>query len=757
MNLEKLQTTSDYLKNCLIRYPNLFEVLEEDLELQRVFRDFDFMKIIPNDFANEGELLKELRIFKHYQQCRLISAYLHKFLNTADFCTALSNLAQSVVGVALDWHYENLAQKFGKPLNAQNQPFNLGVIAMGKLGGRELNFSSDIDLIFCYQKDGKTSLNKEIMLFFRKLAQKLINSLEQITEDGFLYRVDTRLRPFGHSGALVLSFEAMENYYQNHGRDWERYALMKATPLVGDTEGVKNLLEKLKPFIYRRYLDYAALKSISEMKESINQQIKTLGLELYIKLGRGGIREAEFAVQAMQMVYGGQYPQLREENFLKALEQLELAEFWTAREVNNLREAYLLLRTVENALQFKRENQIHQLPQSPEAWENLTPACNYANAEALKKAISLAREVIHDRFRRIFANFEAPSKSLNPFYDCDFKNPDFSTIKNALIAINCDNAAEVATIAMNFLKILNWNKLEEENLLLKIIPLSLEIYAREEVKPLALTAFFNFLFEILKLKSYLELMIEEPSLIRRLFSIAQNSAWLMEFITKYPTVLDEIIKGEEKEIFNPQNLILGDNWLDDLRNYKNSQIFKIAWAEIYGSLPLMIASDYLTQTAELVIKTVYEKAYLELTQRYGKPKCKDGEDARFAIIAYGKLGGLEFGYDSDVDLVFIYDDKRSKGETEGEKIIANQMFFTKLVQKIGKYLGADEGVLYNLDTRLRPSGGLPASSLEAFIEYQKTSAWTWEHQALVRARAIGGDKSLCEDFEFIRKEIFSPL
>ena len=770
MNLEKLQIASDYLKNCLIRYPNLFEVLKEDLETQRVFIDFNFLKIIPTDFLNEAELAKELRIFKHYQQCRLISAFLHNFLSTEDFCATLSNLAQSIVSVALDWHYENLAKKFGKPLNDKKEEFNLGVIAMGKLGGKELNFSSDIDLIFCYQCDGQSSLGRENVLFFRKLAQKFINCLDNVSEDGFLYRVDTRLRPFGHSGSLVLSFDSMENYYQNHGRDWERYALMKASPLAGDIEGVKNLLGKLKPFIYRRYLDYAALKSISDMKESINNQIKSLGLEFDIKLGMGGIREAEFSVQAMQMVYGGQYPQLRETNFLKSLENLEKTEFWTAREVKNLKDAYLLLRSVENALQFHREKQLHQLPQTVEEWKVLALACNFSSKEELKKEINLARDIIHDRFRRIFANFEAPSKSLNPFYDCDFQNPDFYTIKNVLVSINCEGqlAAEIAQMTIDFSKVINWAKFSEETVkkLLKIIPLALEIFVRESAKPLALTSLFKFILEILEKDIYLGMMIEEPSLIRRLFEIAQNSAWLMNFITNYPLVLDDVFNHNEdkedlknmgKELEEKIKDLEGEEWLETLREFKNKQIFKIAWEEIHGKLPLMIASDYLTQIAELVINKVYEKAYQELLKRYGVPRCKGGEVARFAIIAYGKLGGLEFGYHSDVDLVFIYDDKRTKGETDGEKSIANQMFFTKLVQKIGKYLGSASanGSLYSLDNRLRPSGALPATSLEAFIEYQKNSAWTWEHQALVRARAIGGDFSLIADFEEVRKEILS--
>ena len=776
-DIVRLIEASEYAARQLRRHPETVSLLEDELDWRR--HDFSASLAALHEVRSEDALMRALRIAKHRYQTALIHAVLCARLSQKDFLAALSHLAAALVDSALNWHYRSLVARWGKPLDAQGEALGMVVFAMGKFGGEELNFSSDIDLIFAYRNGGETvavaggkTLDHE--RFFRRLAQKLIATLDTLTEEGFVYRVDMRLRPFGQSGPLALTFDALETYYQLHGRDWERYAMMKARPVAGDIVGGQALLAELKPFIYRRYLDYPALASIAAMKHEIDRQIRAVGMDTHLKLGRGGIREAEFSVQAMQMVYGGQYPPLQSPHFLDALAGLARLRFWDDVEAAALGEAYLLLRTVENALQFDREQQTHRLPDKLQDWRRLALASGFASPEALGSALDAARETIHRTFRRIFADENAMAvERNNAFTDLDWQRPEAESIRSACLREGMTETAagELSEQLIAFSAALPWRRLPAKTLerLEKLLPTLCAVAGREQAPARAVAGVLELIREVSGRSVYIGMLSEQPRLIHHLLSIGRDSAWLMRFISSHPLVLDDVL-SERENIADPGLLeadlcarlqgLDEEQWLHALRDFKHAQLFKVAWADVHGKLSLMQVSDTLSLIAELVLQHAYNKAYATLADRHGTPRAGAvGRKATFAIIGYGKLGGLELGYGSDLDLVFLYDDQGTQGTTDGKRPIPNQMFFTRLAQRISNYLAAPSmsGVLYAIDTRLRPGGksGLLVSSLEAFRAYQHTQAWVWEHQALTRARHLLGDASLSAAFEKIRRDVLT--
>lgn len=720
--------------------------------------------------TDESILMRELRHIRHRHTCALVHAVQARDIPQKTFIEALSDLAAALTDAALDWHYRKLAARHGEPLDTQGNPMRMTVLGMGKFGGRELNFSSDIDLIFVYAHGGETQGAKPVdhEIFFRKLAQKLIHSLDHVSEDGFCYRVDMRLRPFGQSGPLALTHEAMEQYYQIHGRDWERYAMMKARPVAGDLAGGHTLLQALKPFMYRRYLDYAALVSLADMKQSINREIRSAGMENHIKLGAGGIREAEFSVQAMQMIYGGQYPRLQTPSFLTALTRLAELNFWETERAGILRDDYLLLRSVENALQFQDEKQTHRLPQEDTHWQQIATACHFADARTLRQALRDARTRIQAEFDRVFAGEDSVSVEEN-MAQLDWRNPDPDTLLERLQPLGDSSAQQLADDICRFTARLPWQRLPEKTAqrIAKLLPQIVTLILARPEYAQGFNGIAALIDAIGRREVYLGMLAEQQTLLAHLLAIAASSKWLMQFICEHPLVLDEVLS--ERSVIEENDRLAADlaarlhgvtdeeTWLTALRDFKHAQVFKVAWSDVHGGLPLMTVSDYLSWIATLVLEHAYRRAYRQLSQKYGQPRRTDGQTAAFAIIGFGKLGGLELGYGSDLDVVFLFDQGEDNGTTDGAKPIDNTVFFTRLVQRLTHYLQAPStsGVLYELDTRLRPGGqsGLLVSSIQAFEKYQSESAWIWEHQALARARYIIGDQTLGQHFEHIRRDI----
>lgn len=769
-----LVACSEYAAEQLQRHPLFYETIAADY----AWADYDFVRAWQAlaSADDEAALMRDLRQFKHRYQVALIAAWVNKRITQTVFLQALSALAQTLIDVAHDWHFAQLCARYGTPIADDGEPMSMVILGMGKLGGGELNFSSDIDLIFAYRQAGETLAQEgkrcvDYEVFFRKLAQKIIHALDQVTVDGFVYRVDMRLRPFGQSGPLALSFDAMEQYYVIHGRNWERYAMMKARAVAGDVAGGEALLERLQPFVYRRYLDYQALNAITEMKQGINRQIKEAGMQRHIKLGAGGIREAEFCVQAMQMVYGGQYPQLQETNFLTVLADLGALELWSSAQVAQLREAYLLLRTVENAIQFECEQQSHQLPETPEAWQRLALATGFVDVATLEAALGRSRDYIHQLFETIFSSEDVEID--DGLTALNWADPDEAAIDAWLQAqeVEALARAKIGARIQKFAQQMPWRRLPRQTVerLNKLLP---QILMEATLKPqgqAGLAGLLDLVEAVSGRGVYIDMLAEQPSLLSHLFDIAASSAWLMRFICEHPLVLDDVL-SERSALKEPAKLAQDlaarlqgieddEDWLHALRDFKHAQVFKVAWADIHGTIGLMQVSDYLSHIAELVLDNVYRRAYEKTTERYGEPCDANGELAQFAIIGYGKLGGLELSYGSDLDILFLYHEDGGEGQTNGRRAIANAQFFTRMIQRLSNYLSAPStsGVLYEIDTRLRPGGrsGMVVSSLSAFKQYQRQDAWTWEHQALSRARFVCGNAALGAAFEQERLAILT--
>ncbi|GAB3678625.1 bifunctional [glutamate--ammonia ligase]-adenylyl-L-tyrosine phosphorylase/[glutamate--ammonia-ligase] adenylyltransferase [Salinisphaera aquimarina] len=694
-----------------------------------------------------------------------------------DTLAALSRLADECIEVALVHAERAVGERYGRLHDAHGNPIRLVVIGMGKLGGGELNFSSDIDLIFAYgvagESDGERSLDADGYL--RRVAQKLVQCLSETTRDGFVYRVDTRLRPFGDAGALVASIAAMESYYQSHGREWERYAWVKARPVAGDIEGGETLIDALRPFVYRRYLDYGTFESIREMKALIDRQVAQAELHDNIKLGLGGIREIEFVVQAFQLIRGGQEPALQDSRLLPTLARLAEAGHlpeYTARE---LEASYRFLRRAENRLQMADDRQTHDLPEAEAARAALARAMDYDSWDAFAEAMRATRYGVHDAFEQVFVSPQADDAQTDPETERLLALWEGSLDDDTAAALLADygiGAVEEVREALGGLQEQGlYRALEDRGRrwIARLVPLLFGAAARNRNPDRAITRTLSVLSAIVGRSTYMALLVEHPAALSTLMRLCAASEWITSRIREQPALLDSLL--DPRQLYKPprraelaasldEDLAAIDaddleHQMDALRRFAQSATLRIAAADVSRSMPLMIVSDNLTELAEVVLDAALEMAWQQMIRRYGTPRDDDGERIAFAIIGYGKLGGLELGYTSDLDLVFVYDGPTEK-MTDGKRELTHQAFFTRLAQRLIHILSTQTaaGRAYEIDMRLRPSGksGLMVSHIDAFARYQQDKAWTWEHQALVRSRYVAGHPGLGERFAEIRRE-----
>ena len=776
-DLARLYQASPYAAAQLERHPDWLADLDPAASPDEDYRATYAAENPPPE--DEATLMRQLRQYKHRRQIRHIHAIVNGHIDEPTFLARTSALAETLIAAAHDWQFAAHCARYGTPLDSDGNPMPMLILGMGKLGGGELNFSSDIDLIYAYRESGTTSGGRkpeEHETWYRKLAQRLIHTLDAVTEDGNVYRVDMRLRPFGQTGPLALTYTAMEQYYLIHGRDWERYALMKARPVAGDIDGGHELLATLRPFTYRRYLDYAALNALADMKQSINRQIREEGMERHIKLGAGGIREAEFTVQAIQMIYGGQYPALQTPSLLTALDHIRARGLMSAANTQALQDAYLTLRSVENALQYRDDQQTHSLPDNDDdnAWQRLTTACHAASVPALQARIQQARDTIHQHYTATIADEDTPAP--DPIADdlaaVDWTDPDDAHLARWLNDnISDDNSrTQTAATLAAYTRANNWHRLPQQTngRLHRLIPAVLS-QAVQNAQLDGLAGILDLITAVSGRNNYITLLTEQPALTNHLLNIAANAAWLIHYIAAHPLVLDDL--NNERRLppgrtalqqdltARLQNIDDEETWQHALRDYKHVQTFKTAWADIHGHLPLMQVSDQLSHIAETTLQAALEHAEHTLREKHGIPRKADGSPAEIAIIGYGKLGGLELGYGSDLDIIYLYDDGDTDGVTDGEKPIDNQRYYTRLAQRTSNLLGAasSNGTIYTIDTRLRPGGasGLPAVSIQGFARYQRENAWTWEHQALTRSRAVAGSPALGERYTRLRHELLT--
>lgn len=778
---------SDFVAEQVQRDPAFLLELAATGELERVLQPGEMgaqLEALLADCADEDELGRRLRRFRRRQQVRIIWRDLSRRSDLAGTCRDLSDLADACIDQSLAWLYQRHCQQFGVPIgNRSGLPQKMIVLGMGKLGAGELNLSSDIDLIFGYPEGGETQGAKRALdnqEFFTRLGQKLIKSLDAITVEGFAFRVDMRLRPYGSSGPLVHSFAALEQYYQDQGRDWERYAMIKARVVGGDQEAGQRLLELLRPFVYRRYLDFSAIEALRTMKQLIQQEVRRKGMSENIKLGAGGIREVEFIAQAFQLIHGGRDLSLQQRPLLRVLAILEGQGYLPPQVVAELREGYEFLRYAEHALQAIADRQTQMLPDDELERIRVAFIMGFANWSAFHQTTNQWRDRIDWHFRQVIAD---PDEDEDGQVDTTIGGEWIPLWEEAVDEESaCRQFADAGfaepaqawkrlTDLRHGTQVRAMQRLGRERLD-AFMPRLLNMIAERGPADVLLERVLPLIEAVARRSAYLVLLTENPGALERLLTLCAASPMVAEQIARFPILLDELLN--EGRLFRPpQAAELGaelrerlmripeddlEQQMETLRHFKLAHALRVVASEIAGTLPLMKVSDYLTWLAEAILEQVLSLTWDQLVQRHGRPTRVDGTpcDPDFIIIGYGKSGGLELGHGSDLDLVFIHDGD-PQSETDGAKPIDGAQFYTRLGQKIIHFLTAQtpSGMLYEVDMRLRPSGasGLLVSSLRAFEAYQLGEAWTWEHQALVRARVLAGCQRVARAFEAIRAKV----
>ncbi|KHT43906.1 bifunctional [glutamate--ammonia ligase]-adenylyl-L-tyrosine phosphorylase/[glutamate--ammonia-ligase] adenylyltransferase [Vibrio sinaloensis] len=693
----------------------------------------------------------------------------------------LSQLAEAMIFETYQWQYKQCCDLWGTPTNELGEAQPMLIIGMGKLGGGELNFSSDIDLIFTYPENGETQGARRSIAnaqFFTRLGQRIIKALDQQTFDGFCYRVDMRLRPFGDSGPLVMSYAALEDYYQEQGRDWERYAMIKARVMGREMyPEYQELRQMLRPFVFRRYIDFSAIQSLRRMKSMISSEVRRRGLSNNIKLGAGGIREIEFIAQVFQLIRGGREPSLRQRGLLNTLDAIEELEQLTAAETQQLRNAYKFLRRLENLLQAMADKQTQTLPETDTEQLQLAIAMGYSDWLSLRQDITQHMQNVHSVFADLIGDDEEEqqdiAKHFVELWDMAAKKDVIEHILEH--DIQAQEPAQMAATIIQFKQDLAKKTLgpRGREVLNHLMPkIFSAIYSHKDAQ-FGLPRVLHLLHRIVTRTTYLELLDEHSAALTQLVRLCTASPMISEQLGRYPILLDELI--DPQQLYNPIPLesyrtelrdflarIPEDDMeqqMEALRQFKQICILRIAAADIAGVLPVMKVSDHLTYLAEAIVESVVGQAWLQIAEKYGEPThLKDRDGKGFAVIGYGKVGGWELGYNSDLDIVFMHDCP-VHAYTDGKKEIDGRQFYLRLAQRIIHIFSTRtaSGILYEVDTRLRPSGasGLLVSPTEAFDEYQHNEAWTWEHQALVRARMIYGDEPLQQAFAKTRHAVLT--
>ena len=724
-------------------------------------------------------LMADLRRLRRREMVRIAWRDIGGLADFDETVRDTSDLADAIIDASLDRLHEWQCADLGTPIGDAGEPQQLVVLALGKLGASELNFSSDIDLIFTFPENGQTEGGRRSVdndRFFLQLARKLVKVLGEPTADGFVYRVDMRLRPFGTQGPLVLSFDALEEYYQTHGRDWERYALIRARAVSGDMVAAAELLERLRPFVYRRYIDFGTLQSLRSLKVVMEQEVARKGMEHSVKHGPGGIREVEFTGQAFQMVRGGRTPALRYRRLLTVLARLGELDLLPAHAVESLSSAYRFLRATEHRLQQVDDRQEHMLPLDEPGRARIAAAMGYASWEAFSERLDRHRRNVDEQFAQVFgeeretdaaAGGDPLGALLSTLTDEEsgvamLEGAGFGAAREAWSII----ARYRDTIALKMPDALGHERLA------RLTPDLLRAIAGQSNATTTLGRVMAVIESIAKRSVYLALLAERSIALSQFVQLCTASPWIAQLLGRHPVLFDELLDprtlyeplGPEKldrdiaerltAIDDPDR----EHEMDCLRQSKQANVLRVAASDVSRRIPLMVVSDHLTEIAEAVLRAALAIAWRDITTRHGRPESmpRDAAFAPYAIIAYGKLGGIELGYGSDLDLVFVHDDD-TNAMTAGPKSIDVTTFYARLTQRLIHVLTTmtPQGALYEVDPRLRPDGskGVLVNTLDGLDGYLRDKAWTWEHQALVRARAVTGDPALGKRFARLRRDI----
>lgn len=675
---------------------------------------------------------------------------------------SMTLLADVTTNYALSWLHTQLTTLYGEPLDTQGRPQKMLVVGMGKLGGRELNVSSDVDYIFIYPEDGETSGPKRIdnFEFFGRLGKKLIAAIGEITGDGQVFRVDMRLRPNGDSGPLACSLDALENYFITQGREWERYAWIKARTMnIGDNlqpEWASALTAIARPFVFRKYLDFGAINAMRALHAQIRREVARKDMADHIKLGPGGIREIEFLAQVFQLIRGGrdhgQDGGLQTRPTQVVLGRLKDRGLITPEAEQELQSAYVFLRTLEHRLQYAGDQQTHMLPESVERQAELAPTMGFAHWDALLAVLNTHRQKVSQHFESVFSDPEEGEHSLDAVWLGQVDEASLPVRLEALGFREPDTAAQRLTELRQSARYLALPASNRERLD-AVGPRFLEA-ARKTANPdLTLQRGLSFLETISRRGAYLALLQQYPQALQKVADIMSSAAWAASYLNRHPILLDELLdsrlletatdgEGFRNSLRNQLAVVAGDTEreMDILRESHHAQVFRLLAQDLAGLHTIERISDHLSMLADIVLEVALDRCWQTIRTRHR-------EQPAFAVIGYGKLGGKELGYASDLDMVYLFDDEE---QDAGQN-------YTRLGQRLNSWLSSQTsaGMLFETDLRLRPNGdsGLLAVSLQAFRQYQLENAWVWEHQALTRGRFCAGDSAVGEKFEAIRQEI----
>lgn len=770
MNIEQLQKTlhaSQYAEQVLSLHQ---ATLEHDYaidQFQQSLSTAQIQQLVYDHLVNiqdENTWMKVLRILRARLMFRWIWQDANQLTNVVKLTRELSDFADACIVAAKDFARIPLLAKHGEPMGYNGKLQDLIVIGMGKLGAQELNLSSDIDLIFAFDEQGESNGRKcvDVQQFCILWGQKLIYLLDHITADGFVFRVDMRLRPWGDGSALAISHVALEKYLSQHGREWERYAWIKARIITGGQDG-DSLLDMTRPFVFRKYVDYTAFEAMREMKAMIEREVARRNIADDIKLGAGGIREVEFIVQVFQLIYGGAKLELQDRQCLVSLKHLGEAGLLDHQSVEDLEDAYLFLRRVEHAIQALNDQQTQSLPTEPELRQRIIDTLGFDDWDAFIDFLNQKRSKVTFQFEHLIKEkgLDSPIES-------------FSQLESQLNEILDSNAQNLIHEfwyghAIKKLPAKAVQRLKE------FWPHLVEAVLQSNSPQVALMRLMPLVESVMRRTVYLVMLIESKGALQRLVKMATVSPWICEELTHYPVLLDEFLSMDFElprrdyleDSLRQQLLRIEIDQVEDqmrvLRLFKKSNVLTVAASDVLAESPLMKVSDALTDIAEVSVIATLNLAYQTVAKRHGYPVDAEGlrcslDHMAYAVIGYGKVGGIELGYGSDLDLVFIhYMDEQA--DTDGQKAISGFEFAMRVAQKFMSLMTTQtlDGRVYEIDTRLRPSGeaGLLVTSLKAFEQYQLKSAWLWEHQAIVRARSIAGEQSLRAKFEELRCRVLT--
>jgi glutamate-ammonia-ligase adenylyltransferase len=792
--LARVFACSDFVASCAERDPAMLESLAVSGELDRPRRDRemdDAAAALVGLHEDEAGFMAGLRALRRRELVRIAWRDLTGRARLAETLLELSALADAAIRCARSFATRSLAGRFGVPRAPGGGELELVVLGMGKLGGRELNFSSDIDLVFLYPEGGDTDGRKSIANeeYFTRLGQMLIRLLDAPTVDGFVFRVDMRLRPFGDSGPLVASFGAVEDYLQQHGRDWERYAYVKARAITGADHYATLYDDVIRPFVYRRYLDFGVFESLREMKEMIAREVVRRELQENVKLGPGGIREIEFVAQSLQLIRGGSDPRLQSPSLLAVLPRLEGAKLLGHAAVRELGDCYEFLRRVENRLQMFEDGQTHTLPADDAGRARLAMSMSFDGWPAFSAAFDAVRDRVSTHFRDVVFGPEgapgAPATAdLGALWVLE---PDLKRVAEDVARLDLADPEAIAGELLVLMESSYYKRLDEHGRkrLATLLPRVLRSIAAKPAadegeggspaaeQTVLLQRIRRIVESIGGRTAYLSLLNENPQALERLVEVCGHGDFLARQVAAFPILLDELIDARvfvelpDREQFAREldarlEQAGGDleRQIDALRHFRRAARFRVALLDLTGRMPLMVVSDRLTDVAELILDRAMRLAWEQLVAIHGEPSCGDAGSLRtagLAAIGYGKLGGWELGYASDLDLVFLHDSGGNVQQTTGPKVVDNAVFFNRFGQRLVHLLTVHTaaGRLYEVDMRLRPSGkgGLAVTHLPTFEEYQKCEAWTWEHQALLHSRSVAGSPAIREEFERIRRDV----